>query len=240
MKSRAMREFERWAQTYDRSLLHHFLFRPSYVVLMEEIARWRSGHTRPFRVLDIGCGTGELAAMLAHSAWPVEVVGPDYSPAMCRQARAKSSGGRDAAGGTTNATAGDESASGTRLAQAAEDTARKARFAAADSEFLPFADATFDVVTCSNSFHHYPHQAEVVRGVRRVLRPGGRFILIDGFRDNVVGWVVFDVIIDRIEGQVYHAPWSVIDGYFREAGFGHIRRRKFNFWMPLCATIGDV
>jgi len=227
MKDRAMRQFERWAHTYDRSLLHHFLFRSSYVALMEEIARWHAAHARPFRVLDIGCGTGELAAMLARSPWPVEAIGLDYSPAMCRAADVKI---------REPAVTSSESA----IANRATGRSNGAAFVAADSEILPFADASFDVVTCSNSFHHYPHQLNVVCGVRRVLRPGGRFILIDGFRDNVVGWVTFDVIVSHIEKGVYHAPWSVIDGYFRSAGFEQIRRRKLNFWMPLCVTVGDV
>jgi ubiquinone/menaquinone biosynthesis C-methylase UbiE len=129
--------------------------------------------------------------------------------------------------------------------QARDKTARadlhdKARFTAGDSEFLPFADQTFDFVTCANSFHHYPHQDRVVCEVHRLLRPGGRFVLIDGFRDNVVGWVAFDVIISHVEGRVHHAPWSTIDGYFRDAGFRNIRRRKINFWLPLCITIGDA
>lgn len=213
MKARAARQFDKWAASYDRSILHHFLFRPSYRVFMEEIAAWRACQPRPFRVLDIGCGTGELAGMLAYSSWPVEIVGLDYAPAMCAEAQRKT---------------------------LQNGWSFKARFTAGDSEFLPFADASFDVVTCSNSFHHYPHQEQVVRGVRRLIRPGGMFILIDGFRDNVIGWVAFDVIITRLEGRVYHAPWPIIDRYFRDAGFTNIRRRKFNFWLPLCATIGHV
>src|SRR5262249_49811980 len=42
----------------------------------------------------------------------------------------------------------------------------------ADSERLPFADAAFDVVTCSHSFHHYPRQKQVAAEMRRVLRLG--------------------------------------------------------------------
>lgn len=213
MKSTARTRFDLWAESYDRSLLHHFLFRPSYLVFMEEIARWHDRNPRPFRVLDVGCGTGELAALLAASNWPVQAVGLDYSPSMCELAAAKAEriAGPDRPG-----------------------------FVAGDSEFLPFASGSFDVVACSNSFHHYPHQADVVHEARRLLRPGGQFILIDGFRDNVIGWVVFDVIVGHIEKDVHHAPWSQIDGYFRDAGFVGIRRRKFNFWMPLCATIGEA
>ena len=114
------------------------------------------------------------------------------------------------------------------------------RFAAGDSEHLPFADASFDLITCSNSFHHYPHQQAVVSEMRRLLRPGGRLIVIDGFRDNVIGWFVFDVIITRVEKDVYHAPWSVMHEYFVRAGLTNIRRRKVNLWFPLLATIGDA
>ena len=213
MKRRAKDQFERWAGSYDRSILHRFLFQPAYLVLLEEIGVWYAEHRRPFRLLDIGCGTAELVGMLAVSGWPVEAVGLDYSPAMCAQGRAKAG----------------------RL-----EVSHRARFVSADSEYLPLADGSFDLVTCSNSFHHYPHQEGVVRDVRRILAPGGRFILIDGFRDSVIGWVAFDVLIPQVEGRVHHAPWSVIDGYFRAAGLVGIRRRKFNFWMPLCATIGDA
>ncbi len=213
MKGRALRQFEGWAESYDRSVLHHFLFRPGYLALMEEIARWYDQRCRPFRLLDIGCGTGELAGLVSRSCWPVRIVGIDYAPAMCARARTKA---------------------------AASPPTVLPRFAAGDSEFLPFADNSFDMITCSNSFHHYPHQAEVIRQVHRLLAAGGRFILIDGFRDNVIGWVTFDVIVDRIEGNVHHAPWSLIDRYFRDAGFVNTRRRKVNFWMPLCITIGDA
>lgn len=212
MKRRAKTEFEAWAKHYDRSLLNHFLFKPSYVLLMEEIARWYAEHQRPFRTLDVGCGTGSLVEMLARSSWPVEPVGLDYSANMC--------------------IAADHKLRGARLRHAA-------KFVNADSEHLPFDDGSVDIITCANSFHHYPHQAEVVRDMHRVLADGGRLILIDGFRDCVIGWVVFDVIIGHIEGGVHHAPWPEIHQHFEQAGFNNIRRRKFNFWFPAFATIGD-
>lgn len=213
MKALAREEFESWAGSYDKSLLHVFLFRPSYRVLTEEIAKWYRQHHRPMQVLDIGCGTGELASILSQGDWPIEIVGLDYSPAMCIVASQKAEEAK---------------------------VPHRVSFVAADSEFLPFQEKSFDVVTCSNSFHHYPNQSAVVQKVHSLLRPQGRFVLIDGFRDNTVGWVTFDVIIARVEKNVHHAPWSQIDGYFREANFENIHRRKFNFWMPLCATIGDV
>ena len=212
MKDRALDQFERWAATYDRSMLHRFLFRPAYRVTMEEIANWHAEHPGPFRVLDVGCGTGELALILARSDWPVEVIGLDYALAMAKHAHAKAQ---------------------------RTDLGQKAKFLIGDSEFLPFAEACFDFVACANSFHHYPNQASVVSLMRKLLKPGGRFLLIDGCRDSALGFVIFDIIIPRVEGKVYHAPASVIAKYFRDAGFAGIRSRRFNFWMPLLATIGE-
>lgn len=213
MKAQAKSEFEAWAGTYDRSLLNRFLFAPSYRMFLEELYAWRGPSAGPFDLLDVGCGTGTFDIMVAASNLSARVVGLDYSPAMSRMASEK-----------------------------AQQTpfSKNLRHVSADSEHLPFASSSFDVVTCSNSFHHYPQQAGVIREMHRVLRPGGKLMLIDGFRDNIVGWVVFDVIITAVEKQVHHAPWSTIHNYFTTAGFKEIRRRKFNFWFPLLLTVGTA
>ncbi len=49
----------------------------------------------------------------------------------------------------------------------------------ADAEDLPFPDASFDVVTCRIAPHHFPSPQKFVRESARVLRPSGRFLLID-------------------------------------------------------------
>ena len=48
-----------------------------------------------------------------------------------------------------------------------------------DCEKLPFPKESFDVVICSQSFHHYPNVQDFFNSVYRVLRPGGRLILRD-------------------------------------------------------------
>ena len=88
-KRQARREFEAWADSYDRSLLNRFLFRPSDLVFMEEVARWYAQRNGAFSVLDVGCGTGTFVGLLAASPWPVRAVGLDYTPAMCAAASHK-------------------------------------------------------------------------------------------------------------------------------------------------------
>lgn len=48
-----------------------------------------------------------------------------------------------------------------------------------DAAELPFADGRFQAVVCSDSFHHYPEPDRVLEEVRRVLQPGGVFLLGD-------------------------------------------------------------
>ena len=54
-----------------------------------------------------------------------------------------------------------------------------AEFVAGKSDELPFEDNTFDVVTCSQSFHHYPDTDKAMQEVLRVLKSGGIYILSD-------------------------------------------------------------
>lgn len=49
----------------------------------------------------------------------------------------------------------------------------------ADASNLPFPDESFDLVLVSDAWHHFRNQAAVGRETARVLRHGGRFIIID-------------------------------------------------------------
>jgi len=50
----------------------------------------------------------------------------------------------------------------------------------ADAEFLPFDDASFDLVTCRLAHHHFPNPSHALYEFARVLKPGG----VLGFTDN--------------------------------------------------------
>lgn len=47
----------------------------------------------------------------------------------------------------------------------------------ADAQEIPFADASFDSVLCTEVLEHVADPAAVAREIRRVLRPGGRALL---------------------------------------------------------------
>ena len=103
-------------------------------------------------VLDIGCGTGTFAVMVKRLHPEVEVVGLDPDPkALARAARK------------------------------AKQEDRSIRFDQGFSDRLPYPDASLDRVFSSFMFHHLPadQKEPTLREVRRVLRPGGSFHMLD-------------------------------------------------------------
>ncbi len=58
----------------------------------------------------------------------------------------------------------------------------------ADAESLPLAPAAFDLVYSWGVIHHSAHPDRVVSEIHRVLRPGGRFIVMVYARHSAVAW----------------------------------------------------
>ena len=133
------------------------------------------------RILDLGCGTGHQTAEL--TALGIEALGYDADPAMIARARAEHP--------TTPFVVGD--------AQDLDRTSLEAQ---------PSAHPPFDAVLSNAALHWMPDQTAVLRGVRAVLRPGGRFVAEQGGVGNVarVWSAVTDACAD-LDLPAPDSPW---------------------------------
>jgi ubiquinone/menaquinone biosynthesis C-methylase UbiE len=66
--------------------------------------------------------------------------------------------------------------------QRAADLGREVDFQVGDATALQFADRSFDTAVCTFALCTIPDDAAAVAEVRRVLRPGGRFLLAEHVR----------------------------------------------------------
>ncbi len=78
-----------------------------------------------------------------------------------------------------------------------EQGVTNASFQVADAEQLPFADNSFDRVTCRIAAHHFPNMSQAVREVARVLKPNGIFLLIDCMAPSDSELDTFDNTIEK-------------------------------------------
>jgi ubiquinone/menaquinone biosynthesis C-methylase UbiE len=75
---------------------------------------------------------------------------------------------------------GTASVASVEIAQAnAREAGISAAFCSGDAAALPYADGSFDVVFCSGTFKGFPEPVEALREFRRVLKPGGRVLVVD-------------------------------------------------------------
>ncbi|HIY05582.1 MAG TPA: class I SAM-dependent methyltransferase [Candidatus Evtepia faecigallinarum] len=75
------------------------------------------------------------------------------------------------------------------LAVAEEKHIPGAVFVQGVADRLPYADNFFDVVTCIQSFHHYPDPDRAMGEALRVLKPGGLYLLSDTGVGGLAGWI---------------------------------------------------
>lgn len=207
-KRQATDEFTKWSESYDKCVLQWLLFGPSHRSMIRRIGE-RFAPEKPIKILDVGCGTGVFAERMREAIPSAKVWGIDLVAGMLEGGAARWK----------------------RLAENVTPVQ-------ADSERLPFAANSFDVVTCANSFHHYPHQDRAVREMHRVLRPGGRLLLIDGYRDAPWGWFIYDVCVASVEGAVHHASRKRMQGLFEAAGFSATEQKVHRGPAPFLMTEG--
>jgi ubiquinone/menaquinone biosynthesis C-methylase UbiE len=102
------------------------------------------------RILDVGCATGRLLERLAE-AGAADLFGVDLAPRILEVARERLSG-----------------------------TGASVELQAADAEdSLPWDRDFFDAVTLTGVLHHFFRPGDALAEIRRVIRPGGRLLLID-------------------------------------------------------------
>lgn len=156
--SRKVREmFSEIAPRYD--LLNHLLS-----LQLDRLWRARAArHLRPILarsdalVLDLCCGTGDLAFALAR-AGKARIIGADFAHTMLVRAREKTA----------------------KLASAdTGNSVKPTSFFEADALRLPFANSSFDLVTTAFGFRNLANYEAGLREIRRVLKPGGTVAILE-------------------------------------------------------------
>jgi SAM-dependent methyltransferase len=130
------------------------------------VTQWGLSHVevgQDFTILDVGCGGGRTIDRLASMATRGKVFGVDYS--------------------------------GESVAAARETNARwiaegRVDIQEASVSSLPFPDAEFDLITAVETHYYWPDLPRDVLEVMRVLRPGGRFVIIaETYRGRRNDWL---------------------------------------------------
>jgi demethylmenaquinone methyltransferase/2-methoxy-6-polyprenyl-1,4-benzoquinol methylase len=165
------------------------------------------------RVLDIAGGTGDLARAFARQVGPTgQVVHTDINEAMLRL-------GRD------------------RLL----DAGVALPTLVCDAEKLPFADASFDVVSVGFGLRNMTHKEVALAQIARVLKPGGKLLVLefskvapmlqkgyDWYAFNVLPrlgrWVAGDEASYRYlaESIRMHPGQEELKALMKRSGFGHV------------------
>lgn len=113
------------------------------------------------------------------------------------------------------------------LAAAAAAAGREdVAFARMDAETLAFAPGSFDTVCISNSLHHLPAPAAVLREMLRLLRPGGRLLVSEMYCDGQTETQMTHVYL--------HHWWAAVDTACGLAHFSTYRRAE------LAALVGAL
>ena len=167
--SRAVREmFTAIAPRYD--LLNHLLSANVDKLWWRRTARAFSAIlSQPgASVLDLCCGTGDMAFALRRESAQAQITGADFSHAMLVRAAAKSS------------------------------PDGPVKWIEADALQLPFPDQSFDLVTSAFGFRNLADYDAGLREIRRVLRPGGECGILEFSEPEGIRGKLYDVYFKSI------------------------------------------
>jgi len=197
-------EFSRQAETMDSAIFF------TDAGILDRI-RKAAALTREQRALDVACGPGIVAEVLAQDAG--EVIACDITPEMLSRALQ-----RFERAGITNA-----------------------RAVPGTAESLPFDDASFDVVFTRSSIHHFPHPDLVLREMVRVMRATGRVIIQDVTSSEVAEESALHNALERVRdpSHVRMLPKSELLAYVRDAGLeieattGWTNHHELDEWLKI-------
>jgi ubiquinone/menaquinone biosynthesis C-methylase UbiE len=150
-----------------------------------------------FTILDVGCGGGRTVDKLAAIASDGKVYGIDYSAASAVSARRTNSRWIDSG---------------------------RVEINQSSVSHLPFPDYTFDLVTAVETHYYWPDPVSDLREIRRVLKPGGRLVIIaETFRGQQLD------ILYRPVMKLLRANYLTVEehrGLFSAAGYSEIAVRE--------------
>jgi ubiquinone/menaquinone biosynthesis C-methylase UbiE len=149
--------------------------------------------------LDIGCGTGWAVGQVAKLVHDQGLFyGVDLSPKMIEKARGNFIGRAHLV------------------------------FTHANVESIPLDSDFFDVIICTNSFHHYPNPAKALDEMFRLLKSGGKVLILDPTADT---WLIklVDKIIKIVEPEhVKMYSTKEFQQLFGEAGLKYSNSKIMN------------
>jgi len=155
-----------------------------------ELTTWMAGAIEPgSQVLDLACGTGDLAFAAARLATRGDVLGVDVSAAMIDQARARAA--REAPGSAV-------------------------RFVVGDISSLDVTSSSVDAVTAGYALRNVPNYEQSVAEIARVLKPGGVVATLDFYRPRSPWWRPLFLAYLRAAGNLVGWLWHrqpVVYGY---------------------------
>jgi SAM-dependent methyltransferase len=131
-----------------------------------DLTDWGLSHVtvgEEFNILDVGCGGGRTVSKLAQMAREGVVNGIDYA-------------------------AGSVAESQAHNRQFIEDG--RVHIEHGSVSKLPFSDDTFDLVTAIETQYYWPNLPEDMREILRVLRPGGKLLIIaENYKGGRLDWL---------------------------------------------------